>query len=228
MSKPTIQVKIEIKNVKHTFTPEERQAQGQDLARSVGDLRGIHAEFDQVKANYKAKITEKEAKIDSISTSLVGGFEMRNKRCLVAFRPDKREKDFFLVDDNNKLIEPAVAVLTEPMTREDFQQELIDAESLFEKRKEIDLFIPTDTDRGVMVLGRFQNKWYSALRIQVGKHKIEERLDSEQKAFKVRGDAVHRAGKRAMEWLKDNLKDNAKGFEEPIAKVIAAQIELAE
>ena len=39
--------RIEVKSVKHTFSPEERNNLGSELARQIGNLRGIDAEFDQ-------------------------------------------------------------------------------------------------------------------------------------------------------------------------------------
>jgi len=39
---------------------------------------------------------------------------------------------------------------------------------------------------------------------------------------------VRKAGKRAVEWLRLNLKESANGFEEHVAKAIAAEGELAE
>lgn len=230
MSKSTIQQRIEIKNVKHDFTPQELMSLGGELARGISEHRGVEAEFDQVKATYKAKIAEKDAKIDSLSTALVNRFEMRNKRCVVVFRPKDRKKDFYVIispEGTDVMMEEKPA-LTEDMTRDDYQQELIDAEAKFEKRVEIPLFNATDRDSGVMVIGMFNSRWYSALRITVGKHKIEERLNSEQKAFKLRSDAVNAAGKRALEWFETNLKVDAKGFKDPVLAAIAAQIERAE
>jgi len=231
--------KIETKSVKHTFTPEERDQLGGDLARCVGSIRSIEAEFDQVKAGYKAKTAEAASRVESLSTALVNGFEMRNKRCVVAYRPQERQKDYLLEADVLKMkiaesavpgfvVELAGVVLTEPMTAEDFQAELIMAESKFDTREEITLFPPTERDRGVLVVGRFAGVWFSALRVNIGKLSLEERLDSEQRSFKKRADAVSHAVKRVKEWLKTNLKDHAKGFETSFDAVVDAHKEREE
>jgi hypothetical protein len=212
-----------VKSVKHTFSSEERNQIGGDLARAIGGLRGIEAEFDQVKASYKAKTAEAEAKIDSLSTNLINGFEMRNKPCVVVFRPAAKKKDFYLPDDPIDL-----PVLTEDMTRDDFQTELIQAESKFDLREEIQLFQSTETDSGILVVGRFASKWFSALRVKVGKLALEERLDSEQRAFKLRPDAVSHAVKRVSEWAKANMKEHARGFQDSFQKVIEAHQERTE
>ena len=225
--------KIEIKSVKHTFTPVEREDLGSGLARCIGTCRGIETEFDQVKASFKAKLTEAEARIDNLSTSLVNGFEMRNERCAVVYRPADRKKDYFLETSFKAAAEQGWhgqldPALTEDMTRDDFQAELIQAESKFDCREEIELFNPTDSDSGVLVVGRFGQKWFSALRVKIGKLVLEERLDSEQKAFKFRPDAVAMGVKRISEWSKANLKDLAKGFEESFRGVAEAHKERQE
>lgn len=225
--------KIEIKNIKHTFTSDERNDLGGQLARSIGGLRGIEAEFDQVKASYKAKVTEAEAKIDNLSTGLVNGFEMRNERCRVNFRPKDREKDYVLESDfekytAGKLGGALTVVLTEPMAKDDYQAELVLAESKFDAREEINLFQPTDTDRGVLIVGRFAGKWYSALRVKIGKLTLDERLDSEQRAFKLRPDAVRHAVKRVKDWAKENLQKHADGFIPGFDAAFEAQKDRAE
>lgn len=216
--------KLEIKNVKHTFTDTERNGLGSDLARCIGGLRGIEGEFDQVKASFKAKITESEARIDNLSTSLVNGFEMRNKKCRVVFRPKDRLKDYFLEESKNG--DPPV--VTEEMTRDDFQADLLMAESKFDFREEIQLFQPQDNDAGILVVGKLAGNWFTALRVRIGKLELTERLDSEQRAFKKRPDAVSHAVKRANAWAKDNLKDLAQGFQASFESVIEAHKEREE
>lgn len=229
------QFKIEIKSLRHSFSPEERAEIGASLAREIGHHRSVEADFDQVKADYKAQLAKIDAQINDLSTNLMNGFDIRPERCVVIFRPEDKKKDYFLERDMiadapaegepRKEIPP---VATEEMTPDDFQQELLQAESKFDKREEIALFPSTPDDYGTLVVGRFAGKWFSALRIKVGKQKLEERLDSEQKAFKQRGDAIQRAGKRALEWFKETMKEHAKGFQDPIAQAVAAQLERAE
>lgn len=224
--------KIETKSVKHIFTGPERESIGSQLAGTVGGLRGINAEFDQVKAAFKAKITEAEARIDNLSTSLVNGFEMRNERCVVVYRPQDRKKDYYLESDLPVLERSQVGeciapfpALCEDMSREDFQAELIQAESKFDEQDTIDLFQPTETDFGRLVLGKFAGKWFAALRIKIGRMELTERMDSEQRSFKTRASAVADYVLRAGVWLKENLREHAKGFEAALASVVEANRE---
>jgi hypothetical protein len=220
------------KSVKHTFNPEERNQIGGDLARAIAGLRGTEAEFDQVKASYKAKTTEHEAKIDSLSTALMNGFELRNERCVVLYRPADRKKDYYLEKDYAQLQEGELvtipAVLIEDMTADDFQAELLQAEAQFECREELPLFQPANGDSGILVVGRLNDRWFTALRVSIGKCVINERLDSEQRSYKKRADAVKEATRRVSQWAKDNLKEAAKGFEDGFRAVSEAQKEREE
>jgi hypothetical protein len=225
MTKPARQ--FAVRNLKHKFTDAERIEIGSNLGRSVGALRGILGDFDKVKADFKAKITAEESNIDSLSTSLMNGFEMRNLRCEVVFRPADKKKDFYRVTEtDDRLFE--LPDLTDTMTTDDFQAELLQAESMFDHRDEINLFKPTGTDRGLLIVGRFGGKWFSALRVKIGKLELNERLDSEQRAFKTRLDAVRQAVSRVKVWAKENMKDLAKGFEASFDGVVEAHKERVE
>ena len=60
-----------------------------------------------------------------------------------------------------------------------------------------------------------------ALRIQVGNRRIDERLDGEQRACKLRSDAIARGARRAQEWLTENLgKEAADGFKNSILDAV--------
>lgn len=228
MNEPTTP-KLETKAVKHKFTVEELSTIGGDLAQAIGSFRAIDAEFDQVKASYKAKQAEAEAKIDSLSTARMSGFEIRQERCQVLYFPAKREKHYWLESTPEEEVGKFPPVLIEPMTAADFEQDLIQAEQKFEAREEIVLFPPAGSDRGIMVVGRVKDKWYAALRVRIGQRVLDERLDSEQPCTKKRKDAITRTAKRLNEWLVESLgKDNAKGFEEPVAKAVEAQKEREE
>ena len=210
----------ETKTIKHTYTHEEREQLGSDLAQAFGGLRGIESELDSIKASYKSKTAEAEARIDRLSTDITNGFTMKEAQCFIVYRPKENEKDFYLfesdaqsalfTDTHQGIVKP---VLTERMTGDDFQQELIEAESKFDACEEIQLFAPAEGDRGLLVVGRFAGKWFSALRVKIGKLELNERLDSEQPCTITRADAVKVAIKRVNEWAKSNLKDLAKGFQ---------------
>lgn len=218
--------KFEIKAVRHSFTQDERNQFGGDLARTIGGLRGIEAEFDQVKASYKAKTTEAEARIDKLSTDLVNGFEMRQKRCFVIFNPKLKRKSFWLEGADASKDEP---VLTEEMTREDFQADLIQAESKFNHRCEIEICPRAGSDFGLLIVGEYGGSWFAALRVSVGAQKLEERLDSEQPSAKKRFDIIKRAADRFTTWTVERLgKEAAKGFKDPLEKAVQSQKERAE
>lgn len=223
-----IKPKIETKSIKHTFTPEEVLQLNRDFRRSYDSLKSVEAEFDSVKATYKAKTTEAESRMETLSATLNAGFEMRPEKCRVLFAPHQLKKFYYLesafgvyrngepMDDLND------PVLVEPMTPDDFQAELIEAEAKFELREEIPLFAPANDDNGMLIVGRFGKKWYAALRVKIGTRILGEGLDSEQPASKERFDAIKRGCKRFNDWLNANLGvDSAKGFQNSIADVLA-------
>ena len=226
-------MKVETKTVKHSYNHEEREQLGGELARAIGTIRGIEAEFDGIKSSYKAKTAEAEAKIDRLSTNISNGFDMREEQCYVVYRPADKLKDYYVNEaaamnaaqpGGNNLC----AVLTERMSADDFQQELIEAESKFDCREEIQLFTPAEGDRGILVVGRLAGKWFGALRVKIGKLELNERLDAEQPCTKARADAVATAIKRVNEWAKKNLGELAEGFKTAFNSVEEAHKERVE
>lgn len=221
--------KVETRAIRHNFTPEEKQDLGYRLAQEFSNKVSILADFEAVKKDYKSKEATADAQIQQLHNSLINGFDIRATECFVVFRPRDKKKDFYLVADLKEKDErpfpyPEMRpVMTLDMDSGDFQQELIQAESKFDKREEIALFPAIEGNYGMLVVGAFAGKWFSALRIKIGKNVLDERLDSEQKAFKFREDAVKAAGKRGLKWFEDNLQEHAKGFEEPIRKALEAQ-----
>ncbi len=217
--------KIEAKFVKHTFTDFERLEFASSLGQAIAAARNVESEFKSVKASFNLRTEEAKAKIDSLGDKLQAGFEMREKRCRVVYDAKARRKYYFLEDAP----EDALPVADEPMNGDDFQQDLIIAESVFEQRDELPLFLPAGNDRGVLVIGRLAGKWYTALRIQVGGKTISERLDSEQPSAKERADAIRKGAKRAKEWLVDNLgKDAFDGFKASIEELVRSNEERVE
>lgn len=229
-------MKTEKKSVKHTYSTDERLALGDQLAAAHNQLQLIDCDFQKVKDQFKSQLSAAEAAIQTLSTQIRTGFEMRDKMCVVVYRPVDRKKDYYLLHEAEAAHQGGIAieayakpVLTEEMTPADFQAELILAESKFDAKEEIPLFLPVNQDAGVLVVGRFEGRWYSALRITVGGRTLEERLDSEQKSVKTRPDCVKQGCKRAQDWLAINLgKDAAKGFEAAILNVIETHKEREE
>ena len=227
-----IKPKIETKSIKHTFSPEEIMRLNGEFRRSYDSLKSVEAEFDSVKATYKAKTTEAESRMETLSATLNAGFEMRPEKCVVVFYPKDSKKYYFLEKfiaeiwkgeiPADKEVLAINCCLSEAMTPADFQAELIEAESKFELREEIPLFTPANNDNGTLIVGRFGKRWYAALRVSIGTRILGERLDSEQPASKERFDAVKRGCKRFNDWLTANLgNEEMKGFQNGIADVLA-------
>jgi len=217
--------KIEAKFVKHTFTDAERLQFASSLGAAIAAARNVESEFKSVKASFNLRTEEAKAKIDSLGDKLQAGFEMREARCRVVYDAKARRKFFYLEDAP----EDSAPVLDEPMTGDDFQQDLIIAESVFEQRDELPIFLPAGNDRGVIVIGRQNGKWFTALRIQVGAKSISERLHSEQPSTKERSDAIRKAARRAKEWIVDNLgKDAFDGFKASLEALVKASEEKVE
>jgi hypothetical protein len=176
-----------------------------------------------LKQTYKARITQAQSAVDVLANSMRSGFEYRQKECRVEFRPNEGKKAFFVVETG----EP---VGVEDMTNEDMQQELFESESAFDHRSNLQLWqIPSGSkDQAMLVVGKSKELWYSALRVRVGVYELQERLDSEQKAFKHRADAVTTSAKRVMEWLKANVRDLEEGFEPSIKQMVELEKDKAE
>jgi hypothetical protein len=228
--------RIETKSVKHTFIPDEIAKLNIDFRQAFAGVKSVEAEFDSVKATYKAKITEASSRMVTLDATLSAGFEMRNEKCVLVFNIKESKKLYYLESDlegkdvEKNGIPPGLdPVLIEPMTPADFQTELVEAESKFEFREEISLFTPANEDSGVLIVGRFGKLWYSALRVKIGTRIIVERLDSEQLASKKRFDAVKRGAKRFTDWLIENMGEEAsKGFQNVLADVLIAHKEREE
>ena len=213
------------KSVKHIFTTEETAVLHNDFRQAYANQKAVESEFDSVKASYKAKVTEAESRMATLDATINAGFEMRVKECVVVFRPADRKKDFYL----KEVVASAgntvglVPILTEEMTQDDFEQDLLQAESAFESRTDLPLWA-LDNDKGKIVVGRLAGKWFSAVRGNIGNHRLEERLDSEQKCFKQREVAIESAGNRVVAWIETTLgKEVAKGFQDGINAVLESE-----
>lgn len=218
---------IVTRSIKHTFAPDEVAKLNVDFGNAYDAVKSAEADFDAIKAVHKAKITEAESRMTTLRATINAGFEMRDKELMVVFRPKDKKKDFYLTDGKPPTTEQC-PILTEDMTKDDFHQELIQAESAFDKRKELELWL-AGNDQGRLIIGTLSNRWFSALRCNIGTNELVERLDSEQMSFKVRHDAIKRAAKRCLDWIKETIgKDEAKGFEEKINAVLEAEKEKAE
>lgn len=223
--------KIVKRSIKHTFTTEETAQLNTEFRQSFANLKSVEAEFDSVKASYKAKTTEAESRMETLNATLQAGFEFRDKSLVLVMDMKEGKKFFYLESDlvDGELPRGAEPVITEAVTDADRQQELIEAEARFEAREDIELFSPAGDDNGILTVGRLDGKWFSALRVKIGTRVINERLDSEQPCSKKRCDQVKRATKRFGEWLKSNLgAEEAKGFQNAVNLAIVAHAEREE
>lgn len=209
------------KSLKHLFTADEIAGLNIDFGNAYDALGVVEAEFEQVKSSYKAKIAEATSRMVTIRATINAGFEFRDTECEVVFLPKCKRKQFWTLPPDAAT--RGEMLLEEDMTPADFQQDLIQAESVFSLKQELVLW-NAGSDQGLLVVGRLGNRWYSALRANVGEKKLEERLDSEQKSYKDRYAAVGQAAKRATEWLGATVgKDLSLGFLESIQKTVDAQ-----
>lgn len=211
------------KKIRHTFNADERAALSQDLLSALSERTNAEAEFESEKSKHKAKIAAAEARIEHVASTLRSGWEMRDAQLACELVPEKRQKFYYKPDDAAK-----TPLLWEDMTEADFQLDLLRAEAKFQNRAELVLW-DTAPDRGIIVIGSQDNRWFTACRLSVGGNTLDERLDSEQTSTKDRFIALQRCQARVMKWLKEKLgADTANGFEKPIEIVIENEREKAE
>lgn len=127
------------RNVKHEFTPEETAELNTQFRQAYQTLKATEAEFDNVKAVWKSKTTEAEARMETLSATLNAGFEMRNQNTECVLRPLDKKKDFYLWPAPEDEAHGQL-IATEDMTPDDFAQDLIRAEAAFSKKVEIELW----------------------------------------------------------------------------------------
>lgn len=238
-SVPLRKPKVETKNVRHDFGPEERGELGAELARQIGTVREIEMEFDQVKASYKARTAEATARIDSLSTALMNSFEMRAKRCVVVCVPTIHKKYFVPEESFYRDGAAAQPAAVEDMKPEDYQPELIESTPVepeaetWEARDCFDLFPSTANDFGRLTVARHKVDgttplWFAALSIRIGSDGFTETLSTEGTCAKKRADIIERKARQALRWMDNNLPEAAEGFTAPIRAAVDAQKEREE
>jgi hypothetical protein len=131
-----------LKSLKHTYTPEERQALGEEMAQQVNALRAIDSEFEQVKAQYKSRTALAEAIMGKCAAAITSGFEFRDTPCVLVIDAKRRRRLWFVSRDGEYTDSSAIAkwgsldwereaaqaAIIEDLRPEDFQQELPIAE----------------------------------------------------------------------------------------------------
>lgn len=220
-----METKFETKVVRHVFTDVEKLDLGQQLAREAENLESIEGNFEEVKAEYKAKVAASEARSKLLFQYVRNGFQTREARCWATLLPKVGKKEWRLEGQD----ETAEPVLVENMEPHDYQLELIRGEARFGHREELQLFLPVDGASGILAVGMFRDRWYGAVRISLSGKSIDERLDPEAKAVKHRKDCVRVHAKRALEWIRETHGDDvAEGFAGSINALIADNSERAE
>jgi hypothetical protein len=100
------------------YTDAERLQLGRQLSEEFNELRGVNSDFDRVKANFKSKITSKEANIEDLSNKVSTGYHIADVKCRWELRsPDPLHKQLFRLDTGD-------CVETADMVTEDFQAEM--------------------------------------------------------------------------------------------------------
>lgn len=226
-------LKIVKLNVKHILVADEIAAlnlQFRQHDRSAADLED---EAKSVKKGYDAKIAAEEAIKSRIGTTLDAGFEFRDKDCVRVLDIKAGKKFHYLAEvldaDTGELPADAKPIQTEPLTDEDRQTELFEAEQAFEKLEAIALFPEAGADIGILKVGRLNDKWFSAVDAVIGKTSHKERLDGDQPAFKKRADAVKKGLKRFLDFIEATTdRETMKGFENHANLVLAEHAERVE
>lgn len=99
------------------LTTEEYVEKGKEMSRTQNEMRNLQDRLKEVSTDFKAKIAQKEATINSLSTTISNGYEYRDVDCHYIYRVGDSMKDV-VRDDTGEIIS------TERMTREDFQNRL--------------------------------------------------------------------------------------------------------
>lgn len=102
--KPLAQNEVR-RQLRYKYTPDERREKGQQLADTHIKLGAVAEEFDRVKSDYKARTGALENDINSLSTQVSTGYEMREYVCAYKYDfPSKGRKTLFRVEPPQDLI----------------------------------------------------------------------------------------------------------------------------
>lgn len=215
---------IVTKSVKYLFTNDEKMEFAIQLASSHGEARNLEDELAKIKSQFKAQAEAISGRVALLSQRIAGGMEYRDQPCAVVYDAQKGRKYYFPV--NGPAGQPAA--LEEAMTPSDYQQDLIIADSAFDDVTHLAVF-EAGNDYGQIIVGKQNEKWFSAVRMKIGNSEIAEKMDSESPSSKKRSDAISRASKRALEWIANQLgRDAAEGFKASFHEITRTNLELVE
>jgi hypothetical protein len=100
------------------YTDKARLELGKKLADEYAELRQVNSDFDRIKAEYKSKITSREATIEDLSNKVSTGFELVAVKCRWEMdQPEQGKKELIRLD-TFEVIE------TGPMTTADLQSDM--------------------------------------------------------------------------------------------------------
>lgn len=109
-----------IRTLRVIYTDAERLELGKKLAEVHNDLSQVNADFDGVKAEFKAKTTAHEAQIVDLSNKVSCGYRMEPVKCLWKFdQPKPGFKELVRLD-----FVPPITIESDEMSEHDKQGEI--------------------------------------------------------------------------------------------------------
>ncbi len=90
-----IQKLPELRNVKHTFSPDELQKFSRQLAEACASKDSLDAEKKSVMSSYKSKIDDADAKVQLLSKHINMGYEHRMAECEVRKNFETGKKEYW-------------------------------------------------------------------------------------------------------------------------------------
>ena len=118
MSAPTPEIKKTTQLLRCVLTPDETIAAGKELAEATSELKELEEEKSNIVANFKARSTEKEARITVLTNRIRSGYEYRNVECQTTYDSPEEGKKQTVRSDTGEI------TATEPMTEEEKQRNL--------------------------------------------------------------------------------------------------------
>lgn len=103
--------------LKHVFSVDEKKELATILAEKVLELQGCEDEKKAIMSQFKSKIDQTQAEINSAASKLRSGYEMRVTECEII--PDYENKVFcYYRTDNSELVRKKA------MTQDDLQKKI--------------------------------------------------------------------------------------------------------
>lgn len=93
------------RQLRYTYTQQERIQKGVNLAEKLGDLAQLDAELSRVKKDYGNRIDAAQAQADALSDQVRTGFEMRAYVCFWEFDTPAKGKKTLRRKDTGEVVE---------------------------------------------------------------------------------------------------------------------------